>query len=357
MDHLILAINPGSTSTKIAVFKSRKNIFLTNVRHPQEELRQFEKISHQFEFRKNKISEELAKAGFDIKKFEIIVCRGGLLKPIKGGVYRVNENMLRDISNPMGEHESNLGGVIANELTKEIGNGVIAIIVDPTCVDELEDIARISGMPELPRKSFLHTLNQRAVARTYAQDQGVEYENINVIVAHLGGGISVGAHYKGRIIDVNNGLNGDGPMSPERSGGLPVGQLVELCFSGKFTKEEILKKIKGYGGLCAYLGINDGTKIEKQIEDGDVYAKLIYDAMAYQIAKEIGSCSTVLKGEVDGILLTGGIAYSKYIVEKITERVKHLGPVRIYPGESEMEALAYNGYLALKGEVEIQEYL
>lgn len=357
MDHLILAINPGSTSTKIAVFKSRKNIFLTNVRHTQEELRQFEKISHQFEFRKNKISEELAKAGFDIKKFEIIVCRGGLLKPIKGGVYRVNENMLRDISNPMGEHESNLGGVIANELTKEIGNGVIAIIVDPTCVDELEDIARISGMPELPRKSFLHTLNQRAVARTYAQDQGVEYENINVIVAHLGGGISVGAHYKGRIIDVNNGLNGDGPMSPERSGGLPVGQLVELCFSGKFTKEEILKKIKGYGGLCAYLGINDGTKIEKQIEDGDVYAKLIYDAMAYQIAKEIGSCSTVLKGEVDGILLTGGIAYSKYIVEKITERVKHLGPVRIYPGESEMEALAYNGYLALKGEVEIQEYL
>ena len=280
-----------------------------------------------------------------------------MLKPIKGGVYRVNENMLRDISNPMGEHESNLGGVIANELTKEIGNGVIAIIVDPTCVDELEDIARISGMPELPRKSFLHTLNQRAVARTYAQDQGVAYENINVIVAHLGGGISVGEHYKGRIIDVNNGLNGDGPMSPERSGGLPVGQLVELCFSGKFTKEEILKKIKGYGGLCAYLGINDGTKIEKQIEDGDVYSKLIYDAMAYQIAKEIGSCSTVLKGEVDGILLTGGIAYSKYIVEKITERVKHLGPVRIYPGESEMEALAFNGYLALKGEVEIQEYL
>ncbi len=357
MDHLILAINPGSTSTKIAVYKSRKNIFLTNVKHTQEELRPFQKISHQFEFRKNKVTEELAKAGFDIKKFEIIVCRGGLLKPIKGGVYRVNENMLRDISNPMGEHESNLGGVIANELTKEIGNGIIAIIVDPTCVDELEDIARISGMPELPRKSFLHTLNQRAVARTYAQDQGVTYEEINVIVAHLGGGISVGAHYKGRIIDVNNGLNGDGPMSPERSGGLPVGQLVELCFSGKFTKEEILKKIKGYGGLCAYLGTNDGVKIEKLIEEGDAYTKLIYDAMAYQIAKEIGSCSTVLKGEVDGILLTGGIAYSKYIVEKITERVKHLGPVRIYPGESEMEALAFNGYMALKGEVEIQEYL
>ncbi len=357
MDHLILAINPGSTSTKIAVYKSRKNIFLTNVKHTQEELRPFQKISHQFEFRKNKVTEELAKAGFDIKKFEIIVCRGGLLKPIKGGVYRVNENMLRDISNPMGEHESNLGGVIANELTKEIGNGIIAIIVDPTCVDELEDIARISGMPELPRKSFLHTLNQRAVARTYAQDQGVTYEEINVIVAHLGGGISVGAHYKGRIIDVNNGLNGDGPMSPERSGGLPVGQLVELCFSGKFTKEEILKKIKSYGGLCAYLGTNDGVKIEKLIEEGDAYTKLIYDAMAYQIAKEIGSCSTVLKGEVDGILLTGGIAYSKYIVEKITERVKHLGPVRIYPGESEMEALAFNGYMALKGEVEIQEYL
>jgi butyrate kinase len=233
----------------------------------------------------------------------------------------------------------------------------MAIIVDPTCVDEMDDIARISGMPELPRKSFLHTLNQRAVARTYAHDKGVRYEDINVIVAHLGGGISVGVHYKGRIIDVNNGLNGDGPMSPERSGGLPVGQLVELCFSGQFTKEEILKKIKGKGGLCAYLGTNDGVKIEQEIEEGNTQSKLIYDAMAYQIAKEIGSCSTVLKGDVDGILITGGLAYSKYIVDQIAERVRYLGPVRIYPGEREMDALAHNAYMALKGEVEIQEYI
>ncbi len=356
MNHLILAINPGSTSTKIAVYKSRKNVFLTNIKHSQESLQQFKKISHQFEFRKKAIIDVFEKAGIDLKKIEIIVCRGGLLKPIKGGVYRVNENMLSDISNPMGEHESNLGGLIANELTKEIGQGVMAIIVDPTCVDELDDIARISGMPEIPRKSFLHTLNQRAVARTYANDKGVVYEEINVIVAHLGGGISVGAHYKGRIIDVNNGLNGDGPMSPERSGGLPVGQLVELCFSGQYTKEEILKKIKGFGGLCAYLGTNDGVKIEKRIEQGDTQAKLVYDAMAYQIAKEIGSCSTVLKGDVDGILITGGLAYSKYIVDKIVERVRYLGPVRIYPGEREMDALAQNAYMALKGEVEIQEY-
>jgi butyrate kinase len=352
----ILVINPGSTSTKIAVFENRKQIFLINIKHPHEELQRYKKIVDQFEFRKQTIIEELKKSGLDILTMDIIVGRGGLLKPIEGGVYLVNRDMIRDIHNPMGEHESNLGGLIAFELANYIGREVKAIIVDPTCVDELEDIARISGMPELPRKSFLHTLNQRAVARTFATEINKEYEDINVIVAHMGGGVSVGAHLKGRIVDVNNGLNGDGPMSPERSGGVPVGQLVELCFSGKFTKEEILKKIKGKGGFVAYLGTSNAIEIEKKIEEGDKFAELIYKAMAYQVAKEIAALSAVLKGEVDGILLTGGIAYGKMITDEITERVKHIGPVYVYPGENEMEALAMYGFMVLNNEIKPKEY-
>ena len=357
MDLLILVINPGSTSTKIAVYENHKQAFLTNIKHSQKELSKYDKIADQFEFRKNTITNELEKAGININKINIVVGRGGLLKPIDGGVYKVNEAMIRDIRSPMGEHESNLGGLIAYEISEKISNDVMAIIVDPTCVDEMEDIARISGMPEIPRKSFLHTLNQRAVARTYAKYIGKKYEEINVIVAHMGGGISVGAHQKGRIVDVNNGLNGDGPMSPERSGGLPVGQLVELCFSGKFSKQEILKKIKGKGGLTAYLGTCDAIDIEKRIEQGDEYAKLVYEAMNYQVAKEIGALSTVLKGEVDGILLTGGLAYGDIVVDSITEKVKHLGIVKVYPGEGEMEALALNGFLVLTQEIEVKDYV
>jgi len=354
---MILVINPGSTSTKIAVYENHKQLFLTNIKHSLEELSIFEKIADQFEFRKDTITNELEKADIDISKINIIVARGGLLKPMAGGVYRVNEAMIKDAMNPMGEHESNLGGLIAYEISKQIGDDIFAIIVDPTCVDEMEDIARISGMPELPRKSFLHTLNQRAVARTFGKYIGKKYEEINVIVAHMGGGISVGAHKNGKIIDVNNGLNGDGPMSPERSGGLPVGQLVELCFSGKFSKKDILKKIKGKGGLTAYLGTSDAIEIEKRIEQGDEYAKLIYEAMSYQVAKEIGALSTVLKGEIDGILLTGGLAYGDMIVNSITEKVKHLGIVTVYPGEGEMEALSLNGFLVLNNEIEVKEYI
>jgi len=357
MEQLILVINPGSTSTKIAVFQNRKQIFFTNIKHLQEILEKFERIADQFEFRKITVIDELKKAGIEFKKIKIVVGRGGLLKPIEGGVYRVNEAMIHDIQNPMGEHESNLGGLIAYEVAKEIGKNIMAIIVDPTCMDEMEEIARISGMPEIQRRSFLHALNQRAVARTFARNQSEKYEEINVIVAHMGGGISVGAHQKGRIIDVNNGLNGDGPMSPERSGGLPVGQLVELCFSEKFTKQDLMKKIKGKGGLTGYLGTNDALEIEKRIEEGDEFAKLIYDAMAYQVAKEIGALSTVLKGEVNGILLTGGLAYSDMLMNMITERVQHLGPVKTYPGEGEMEALAFNGFLVLNKEVEVKEYV
>jgi len=357
MDRFILVINPGSTSTKIAVYNNRKDFFLINVKHDKEILSKFNRIFDQYEYRKNIIKEILKKADIDLNKMDIVVGRGGLFKPIAGGVYRVNEAMLRDVQNPLGEHESNLGGVIAYALAKEIGRNVQAIIVDPTCVDEMDDIARISGIPELPRRSFLHTLNQRAIARRFAKEINKSYEDINVIVVHMGGGISVGAHYKGRIIDVNNGLNGDGPFSPERSGGLPVAQLVDLCFSGNFTRDEIMKKIKGNGGLNAYLDTNDAIEIEKRIEEGDKKAKLIYEAMCYQVAKEIGALGTVLKGEVDGILLTGGLAYGKIIIDYITERVKHIGPVKTYPGEGEMEALALNGFLALTDEIEVKEYV
>ncbi len=357
MDAHILVINPGSTSTKIAVYNNWKEVFLINIKHEQKVLQKFKNIFSQYEYRKNIINEVLKNAGFELSHMDIIVGRGGLLKPIAGGVYIVNDAMLRDLKNPMGEHESNLGGVIAHELVKESGKDILAIIVDPTCVDEMESIARLSGIPELPRRSFLHTLNQRAIARRFARENGKKYEEVNVIVAHMGGGISVGAHSSGRIIDVNNGLNGDGPMSPERSGGVPAGQLVDLCFSGKHTRDAVMKKIKGNGGLSAYLGSSDAIEIEQRIKDGDPNAKLVYDAMCYQVAKEIGSLSTVLYENLDGILLTGGLAYSKMITNYISQRVKHLGPVFIYPGEGEMEAMAQNGFYVLTGEIQAKEYV
>ena len=357
MSHKILVLNPGSTSTKIAVYDKRNQVFLKNIKHDQEKLRTFERTADQFLFRKETIVEEVRNAGLDINKVRIVVGRGGLLKPIPGGVYEVNEAMLWELAHPVAEHESNLGGLIAHEIAREIGPHVKAYIVDPICVDEMEEIARISGMPEIPRKSIFHALNQRAVSRKYAREIGVKYEDLNLIVAHMGGGVSIGIHRKGRVIDNNNGLNGEGPMTPERSGGLPVGQLTELCFSGKYTRVEVMKKIKGWGGFCAYLGTNDVIEVENRIREGDDYAKLIFEAMAYQVAKEIGAGSTVLKGEVDAILLTGGVAHSTRMVEAITERVKHLGPVRIYPGEGEMDALALNGYLVMTGELEVKEYV
>jgi butyrate kinase len=356
MDKMILAINPGSTSTKIAIYRNAQSIFLTNIRHEQQVLSGFAKIFDQFAYRKGMIMDALQQSGVDLEKIDIVVGRGGLLKPIEGGVYPINEAMIEDLKTPMGEHESNLGGVLARAIATEIGNGMLAVIVDPTCVDEMEEIARISGMPELPRKSFLHTLNQKAIARKYAQELNKKYEEVQVIVAHMGGGVSVGAHRGGRVIDVNNGLHGDGPMSPERSGGIPAGQLVALCFSGNYTQDEIMRKIKGQGGLSAYLGTSDALAIEARIADGDDYARLIYDAMAYQVAKEIGALSTVLKGKVDGILLTGGIAYSNTIIPSIKERVSHLGPVKVYPGEGEMDALALNGYLVVTNEIKVKEY-
>ncbi len=351
-EELLLAINPGSTSTKIAVFRNTKELFLKNIKHSCEEIESFEKITDQYEFRKNIILEELKAAGIVVENIQIVVGRGGLVKPIKSGVYEINDALIQDLKiGVLGQHASNLGGLIAHDIAKTLPSAR-AFIADPVVVDELDDIARISGHPEFERVSIFHALNQKAIARHHARAVAQRYEALNLIVAHLGGGISVGAHYQGRVIDVNQALDGEGPFSPERSGTLPVGALAKLCFSGKYTLKQIQKMITGRGGLVAYLGTNDAYEVEKMALAGDEKAKLVHDAMAYQVAKEIGAMATVLKGEVDAILLTGGIAYGKPFVEILTERIRHISPVYVYPGEDEMRALAMNGLMVLKGETE-----
>jgi len=352
----VLAINPGSTSTKIAVFDGEKPIFETTLRHPAEEINKYEKIYDQYEFRKSVILDTLNENEINLTKLSAVVGRGGLLKPIKGGTYSVSEKMLGDLKvGVLGEHASNLGGILANEIAS--GLNIPAFIVDPVVVDEMEDVARISGMPDLERKSIFHALNQKAVARRAARDLGKPYEAINVIVAHMGGGVSVGAHYKGRVIDVNNALDGEGPFSPERAGGLPVGGLAKMCYSGDYSYAEIKKKLKGMGGLVAYLGTNDGREVGKMIENGNKKAELIYKAMAYQVAKEIGACAAVLKGDIDAVVLTGGLAYDKTLIGWIREKIDFLGRVFVYPGEDEMTALAQGALRVLDGEEKAREYL
>lgn len=356
MTNLILILKTVSKTTKIAVHSNREQILLMNIRHSDEELNQFSGILNQLNFRKECVINELKRSGIELKQIGIIVCRGGVLKPIHGGVYRVNQAMVDDLYHPMAGHESNLGGLIAFELAKQIGKGTLAITADPACTDEMEEIARISGMPEIKRKSIMHTLSQRTVAKNYASLIGKKYAESNIIVAHLGSGISVGAHCNGRVIDVNNGIDGDGPMSAARCGSIPIGELVDMCFSGKYTKEEIVRKIWLEGGMKAYLGTSNAVEVEKRIEEGDEFAKLIYDSLAYQLAKEIGALATVLKGRVDGILITGGMAYSEYLMKEVADRISFIAPVRVYPGEREMEGLALNAYKVLNGTVEVIEY-
>ena len=352
----LLVINPGSTSTKIGVFDEDKLIFEETLRHSVEELSKYEKIFDQYEFRKNIILETLIKNKIDINSIKGVIGRGGLLKPIEGGTYEVNEEMLKDLRlGYQGEHASNLGGIIAYEIGSELG--VKAFIVDPVVVDELEDVARISGLKEIERRSIFHALNQKAVARRHAKVKGQKYEDMNLIVVHLGGGISVGAHQKGRVIDVANALDGEGPFTPERAGGLPIGDVIKLAFSGKYTYDDMKKMIKGNGGMVSYLNTNNAMEVGKRIENKDEYAKLIYSAMAYQVAKEIGSAAVVLKGKVDGILLTGGIAHDKLFTSWIKERVEFISKVYIYPGEDELKALAEGGLRVLKGEEKAKEYI
>lgn len=355
MSFKLLIINPGSTSTKIGVYEDEKAVLVETLRHQTEEIEKYATVADQFEFRKEVILNVLKEKNVDINTLSAIVGRGGLLRPIEGGTYAVNERMLQDIkAAARGEHASNLGALIANQIAKELN--IPAFIVDPVVVDEMEEMARISGIPEIERTSIFHALNQKAVAKRYAKEQGKKYEDINVIVAHMGGGVSVGAHKNGRIVDVNNALDGEGPYSPERSGGVPIGDLVKMCYSGKYTLDEMKKKITGKGGFVAYLGTNNALEVENAALAGEPKAKLIHDAMGYQVAKEIGKCAAVLCGKVDAIILTGGMAYGKPMVNVIKERVEFIAPIVVYPGEDELLALAEGALRVLRGEETAKEY-
>ncbi len=352
----ILAINPGSTSTKIAIFEGTEQIFIQNIKHSTEELSKFETITDQYEFRRDVIISELEKANIDLHSINIIMGRGGLVKPLTSGVYKINDLMKEHLKmGYSGQHACNLGGLIADSIASVIGLDA-AYIADPVVVDEMEDVARITGHPEFERVSIFHALNHKAIARTYAKEVGKAYDDLNLIVCHMGGGVSVGAHRKGRVIDVNQALDGEGPFSPERSGTLPMNQFLKACFSGKYTKEDMQKMLVGKGGYVAYCGTNDAYTIEKAAIAGDPKAELLEEAFAYQVAKQIGESACVLQGKVDAILLTGGIAYGKPVVARIKRYVDWIAPVAVYPGEDEMAALALNANMILNGEVEIQEY-
>lgn len=351
----ILVINPASTSTKIGVFDNDILIMEKMISHSGEAIGEFASISDQHLFRKNSILEALDEEGMNVSNLSAVCGRGGLLRPIQGGTYAVSDGMIKDLREGYsGQHASNLGGIIAFEIADALN--IPAFIVDPVVVDELEPIARISGFSSIERKSIFHALNHKAVARRYAHKVGRSYEEMRLIVAHMGRGITVGVHQGGRVIDVNNGLHGDGPFSPERAGTVPAGDLVELCFSGQYSRHEIMKKIMRQGGLFAYLDTNDVVQVEKRILKGDKEAELIYQAMAYQIAREIGSASAVLKGQVDAIILTGGLAYGKSFVESISERVSWIADVEVQPGENELQALAEGAARILNGEERVKIY-
>jgi butyrate kinase len=337
------------------MYENEKPSFKASIDHTGEELGRFNSVSDQHTFRVDVIQKELEKAGVDLKTLDAVVGRGGLLKPIPSGTYRVDNAMLTDLSGEeRGEHASNLGGIIAHDIADSVG--IPAFIVDPVVVDEMEEVARYSGMPELERRSIFHALNQKAVARRASQDMGKNYRDVNLIVGHLGGGISVGAHRKGRVVDVNNAFNGDGPFAPERSGGLPAGQLAELCFSGQFTLEDLKKRITGNAGVKAYLGTHDMRDVKTKIDEGDARSEAVYKAMAYQVAKEIGSCAAVLDGKVDGIVLSGGLVNDDDFVKLIRDKVSWIAPLFLYPGEEEMLSLALGALRVLTGEEKAKTY-
>ncbi len=356
MEKLILAVNPGSTSTKFGLYRDDEIVFVESISHSSDELAEYKKISEQFSFRKKLIMEELDKRDVAISDIKAVVGRGGLLKPIESGIYEVNELMKKDLaSGERGEHASNLGGLIADDIAREIP-GSKAFIVDPVVVDEMHDVARLSGHPLIQRKSIFHALNQKAVARTYAESVNREYEELNLIVAHMGGGISIGAHIKGRVLDVNNALNGEGPFSPERAGSLPAGQLVQLCFSGKYSEGEIMKMLSGKGGMVAYLGTNDFREICKRAAEGDEEARLVQQASSYQVGKDIAAAAAVMKGEVDAIILTGGMAHQQAHTDYIREMTGFIAEVIICPGEDELKALSHSGLLALNNRIKVKDY-
>lgn len=349
----ILAINPGSTSTKISLYENEKEVFVETLRHSVEELSAFNSIPDQREFRKNKVLEFLKKNNFNIEEISAVVGRGGGLPPVKSGAYKVNEEMFDLLTNrPLVEHASNLGGIIAYEIADDIK--VDAYIYDSVAVDEMEPIAKVTGFPEVQRKSIMHALNMRACAIKAAKNLNKKYEECNFVIAHLGGGITMSVHKGGKMIDIIS--DDEGPFSPERSGRVPGLSMIDVCFSGEFSKTDMKRRVRGNGGLKAHLNTVDAIEVEKMIEAGDEKAKLLYEAMAYQIAKGIGELSTVLCGELDGIILTGGIAYSKLLTSWIIDRVKFISDVIVMPGENEMESLSLGILRVLNGEEAYNEF-
>ncbi len=352
---LILAINLGSTSSKYAVYRDTEPVFVETIRHPKEELAGFPDIISQKDYRRKALLDGVREQGVDIQTLDAVVARGGLTRPLPGGTFVIDEAMLEALEDPQAaKHASSLSGIIAYDIACNLK--VPVFTVDPVVTDELEPLARISGYDGIERVSIFHALNQKAVARAAARQLGKKYEELNLIVAHMGGGVSVGAHRNGRVVDVNNCLDGDGPFSPERAGGLPVVSVLDLCCSGKYTRKELYDMFVKKGGFYSYLGVNDGRKAEEMAASGDEKANLVLDAMAYQVAKEIGACAAVLSGRVDGIALTGGLAYSKRLTAAIAERVSFIAEVLLFPGENEMLALVEGALRALRGEEEAKRF-
>ena len=355
MAYKILTINPGSTSTKVALFHDLEQVQTIKLSHSAEEIARFASVADQLDWRLEIILDALKADGIKLEDLNAVIGRGGLMRPIEGGVYRVGETMIADLSAPKRQHASNLGALIARRIADQAG--VEAYIADPVVVDELQDIARVSGIKSIPRRSIFHALNQKAIARRYAMEEGEKYEDLNLIVVHMGGGISVSAHEKGRVIDTNNALDGDGPIAPERAGTIPAGDLVDLCFSGEYDKADIKKLLAGKGGLVDHVNCNNVQELnEVRAASGDAEARFMLDTMSYSIAKFIGEMAVVLKGQVDAILLTGGIAWNDCVNDIIVDYCKFLAPIKIYPGENELESLAENALRVLKGETTAKEY-
>jgi len=352
----ILVVNPKDQETQIAVYDNYKLRYMIGRKHTKEEIAGFDSIYDQVTFRKDIVLKELTNNQFSLEDVKVVISRGGLVHPVQSGVYEVNEQLKHDlIHSPVGEDVINIGGLLAAAVAAEIP-GAKAMIADPTVVDELEEIARITGAPGILRKSIFHALNQKAVGNLYAETHKLKYEDLNLIIVHMGNGTTVGAHRKGKVIDVNQGFAGDGPFSLVRAGTLPLGDVVELCFSGTKTKEEIECLISHCGGLNGLLGTTSMNEIETRIKNGEERAKLVLEAMAYQVAKCIGEMYAVLKGEVDAILITGELAHSDFVIRFILDHVEKFAPTFIYPGDNEIKAMAANAVRVIKGETGVKSY-
>ncbi len=354
---LILVINPRAVYTRVAIYENYNILFLKDVQHPDQELGRFSHIIEQLDYRKQKVLYELEHNGLCMECIKAVVGRGGLVKPVKSGIYAINDALVNDLkSAEYGEDFVDLGGLLAEEIAKELKQEVKAFIVDPVTVDEFNDYARFTGHPHFQRKSIFHTLNQKAVARRHAKALMRDYNEMKLIVVHLGSGISVSAHEYGRVVDSNQVLDGDGPFSPERTGSLPIGDVVRYCFRSGKSETEIMNMIMHKGGLYAYLGTYSALEVDAMVNHDDEKATEVFGAMAYQVCKEIGAMFAVLNSEIDGIIITGGIANSRWFVNEIIKRVEKMGPVHVYPGVRELDSMAQRALEALRGDVEILEY-